>query len=276
MMRIAGRTLYSVCVATALLAAAACRREPVPTVDTSVRRVPSLQSAATQPPPANDFPGPDRSVATIISASWDNEDSRDRVGEADTVMSLLGIVAGMSVADIGAGSGYYSVRLSARVGAGGQVYAEDIMPAYVSDLRKRIARDSISARRRRNGGTTLSNIKIILGTPDNPRLSRASVDRALLVHMYHEITQPYALLYNLFPALKPGARVGVVDVDRPTSSHGTPPALLKCEMSAAGYDQVEFHTLGVGYLAVFAPIRQRSPGEVSAAISKPEFIQRRC
>jgi len=191
-------------------------------------------------------------------------------------MSLLGIVAGMSVADIGAGSGYYSVRLSARVGGAGRVYAEDIMPAYVSDLRKRIARDSISARKRGNGGTTLSNVEIILGTPDNPHLPRASVDRALLVHMYHEITQPYALLYNLFPALKPGARVGVVDVDRPTSSHGTPPALLKCEMSAAGYDQVEFHTLGVGYLAVFAPVRQSSPGEVSAAISKPEFIQRRC
>jgi hypothetical protein len=150
------------------------------------------------------------------------------------------------------------------------------MPAYVADLRKRIERDSINARRRGNDGTTLSNVEIILGTPDNPRLPRASVDRALLVHMYHEITQPYALLYNLFPALKPGARVGVVDVDRPTSSHGTPPALLKCEMSAAGYDQIEFHRLAVGYLAVFAPVKQSSPGEVRAAISKPNFIQRRC
>lgn len=275
-MRIVAGPLQFICVAITLLAAGACRREPVPTVDTSVRRVPAVQSTAPQPPPASAFPRPDRSVATIISASWDNEDSRDRVGEADTVMSLLGIVAGMSAADIGAGSGYYSVRLSARVGGAGRVYAEDIMPAYVSDLRKRIARDSINARKRGNGGTTLSNVEIILGTPDNPHLPRASVDRALLVHMYHEITQPYALLYNLFPALKPGSRVGIVDVDRPTSSHGTPPALLKCEMGAAGYDQVEFHTLGVGYLAVFAPVRQSSPGEVSAAISKPEFIQRRC
>ncbi len=191
-------------------------------------------------------------------------------------MSLLGIVAGMGVADIGAGSGYYAVRLSRRVGLFGRVYAEDITPAYVSDLRKRIGRDTTGAGNRGNDTAAYSNIEVILGTADDPRLPAASVDRALLVHMYHEITQPYALLYNLFPALKSGAKVGVVDVDKPTSSHGTPPGLLKCEMSAAGYRQVEFHALAVGYVAVFVPVRQSSPNEVRAAIAKPGFSQRRC
>ena len=275
-MRIVERALRFGCLASALLAAGACRREPALTVDTSVRRVVPVESPATRPLPGIAFPRPDRRVASIVSASWDDEDARDRAGEADSVMSLLAIVAGMGVADIGAGSGYYAVRLSRRVGPSGRVYAEDITPAYLSDLRKRIGKDSINSRNRGNDATTFGNIDVILGTPDNPRLPQASVDRALLVHMYHEITQPYALLYNLFPALKPGSRVGVVDVDRPTSSHGTPPALLKCEMSAAGYDQVEFHTLEVGYLAVFAPVKQRSPGEVSAAIERPGFNQRRC
>lgn len=251
-------------VAVALVVSA-CRRDPAPAPGTEVPRVAQVGSVATPSLPTNAFPKPDRRVASIVSASWDNEDARDRVGEADTVMSLLGIAPGMNVADIGAGSGYYAVRLSARVGADGRVYAEDIMPAYVSDLRKRIAK-----------GPSLRNVDVILGTPDDPGLPRASIDRALLVHMYHEITQPYALLYNLFPALKPGARVGVVDSDRPTSSHGTPPALLKCEMLAAGYKQVAFHPLAVGYLAVFAPMKQNSPDEMRAAIARPEFSARRC
>jgi predicted methyltransferase len=257
----------------AVLATVACRRDPVPAAASVPRAAVELQST---PLPASAFPKPDRRVAAIVSASWDNEDARDRVGEADTVMSLLGIVPGMGVADIGAGTGYYTVRLSPRVGPAGRVYAEDIMPAYVRDLRKRIQTDSLNGRQRANGGTTLSNIDVILGTADDPRLPVASVDRALLVHMYHEIEQPYALLYNLFPPLRPGARVGVVDSDRPTSSHGTPPGLLKCEMSAAGYRQIEFHPLAVGYLAVFEPVRQSSPDQVRAAIAKPGFSEGRC
>ncbi len=191
-------------------------------------------------------------------------------------MSLLGIRPGMAVADIGAGSGYYTVRLSPRVGAGGRVFAEDIMPDYLDDLRKRIRRDSRNPHGRGNDSTSLSNIDVILGTPDDPRLPPASVDRALLVHMYHEIEQPYALMYNLYPALKPGATVGIVDIDKRTSAHGTPAGLLKCEMSAAGYRQVEFHGLAVGYLAVFAPVKRSAPDDVRSATGAPQFRERRC
>ena len=73
--------------------------------------------------------------------------------------------------------------------------------------------------------------------------------------MYHEIQQPYGVLYNLVPALKPGARVAIVDTDRPTHQHGTPRALLRCELAAVGYRELSFTPLQgeVGYLAVFAP-----------------------
>jgi len=73
--------------------------------------------------------------------------------------------------------------------------------------------------------------------------------------MYHEVAQPYAFLYNLAPALRPGGQVGIVDLDRPTSQHGTPLALLGCELAAVGYRQISVHQLGgeLGYLAIFSP-----------------------
>lgn len=256
--------LVVVAVLTLWTGSAGCRREPAPTVENGAAGATPIPAAAAPSLPAAAFPKPDRPVASIVSATWDNEDARDRVGEADTVMALLGISTGMGIADIGAGSGYYTVRLSPRVGTAGRVFAEDIMPNYVRDLTKRIEKEK------------LANVRVILGSSDNPRLPPASVDRALFVHMYHEIDQPYALLYNLHPSLKPGASVGIVDVDRPTSSHGTPPAQLKCEMAAAGYDQTAFHTLAVGYLAVFKPFKQSSPEEVRAAIGSSRFRQRRC
>jgi hypothetical protein len=73
--------------------------------------------------------------------------------------------------------------------------------------------------------------------------------------MYHEIAQPYAFLYNLAPALKRGAPVGIVDLDRPVGQHGTPPELLRCELAAVGYREMAFHALtgDAGYLAIFSP-----------------------
>lgn len=202
---------------------------------------------AQQPQPAGApagalrFPAPDRPVASIVSDTWSDEDSRDRAGEAEQVMRLSGVRPGMAVADVGAGSGYYAVRLSPRVGPQGRVYAQDIVPDYLAGLRQRLARER------------LSNVTPVLGTPDDPRLP-APVDLALLVHMYHEIGQPFALLWNLRASLKPGGRVAVVDADRPTASHGTPPALLRCELAAVGYAQVAFHPLDAGnYLALFEP-----------------------
>ena len=211
----------------------------------------SAASAAAQqiaPPgmPADRFPKPLRPVAGIVSDQWSSEDTRERVGEAARVMQLLGIRPGMAVADIGAGSGYYTVRLSRQVGPTGRVFAEDIMPDYLAGLQRRVAAEG------------LNNVTLALGEAHDPRLPPASVDVALLVHMYHEIDQPFGLLVNLLPALRPGARVAILDADRVTSRHGTPPALLECELRAVGFRQVAFHPLegGATFLAVFAPPSQ--------------------
>ena len=189
------------------------------------------------------FPAPDRPVAAIISPVFSDEVTRDRHGEADRVLDRLGVTPGTRVADIGAGTGYYTVRVARRLGAGATVYAEDIKSEYLGELRARLEREKI--------GT----VKLVLGRPGDPMLPRSSVDVAILSHVYHEIENPFELLYRLQPALAPGARVGIVDVDRPTQDHGTPPALLRCEAAAAGYRQVEFVSLAPaeGYLAIFVP-----------------------
>src|SRR6266567_9541695 len=193
--------------------------------------------------PAAAFPKPNRPVADIVSPIWHDEKERDDAGELGQLVRLLSIKPGMTVADIGAGSGYYVVRLSPIVGANGSIIAEDVVPEYLRTLRNRV----------RDLG--LQNVAIGLGEPHDPRLPADSVDVAILVHMYHEIQQPYALLYNLVPALKPEARVGIVDALAPTSQHGTPPTLLRCELAAVGYREISFDRLtgSDAYLAIFAP-----------------------
>jgi len=193
--------------------------------------------------PAAAFPKPDRPVADIVSPIWHTEKERDDADEPGQLVRLLSIKSGMTVADIGAGSGYYVVRLAPIVGSNGRIIAEDIVPEYLRNLRKRV----------RDLG--LQNVIVSRGEPHDPRLPAGSVDIAILVHMYHEIAQPYALLYNLLPALRPDARVAIVDAFGPTSKHGTPPSLLSCELSAVGYRQISFDRLTGSntYLAVFAP-----------------------
>jgi ubiquinone/menaquinone biosynthesis C-methylase UbiE len=246
-----GRPLARVAL-VALLAAAGGREAP--------DRAPAGRVSATAAPAgvaADRFPSPDRPISGIVSPRWADEDSRDDAREADTVMTLLGVGPGTVVADIGAGDGYYTVRAARRVGAGGHVYAEDITPRYVELLRDRL-----------DGGAA-ANVTVVLGEPHDPRLPAAAVDVALLVHMYHEIEQPYALLHNLAPALRPGARVGILDLDRRTDAHGTPPALLRCELERVGYRFTARHALGPGeYLAVFAPPERPAPTpeQISASV----------
>lgn len=211
--------------------------------------------------PAAAFPNPDRPVANIVSPIWHDERERDGAGEPHQLVRLLGIKSGMTVADIGAGSGYYVVRLSPIVGPHGRIIAEDVIPKYLRGLRSRV----------RDLG--LQNVVISLGESHDPRLPANSLDVAILVHMYHEITQPYGLLYNLVPALKPGARVGIVDAYRPTSEHGTPPGLLRCELAAVGYREISLDRLTDtdAYIAIFAPpsVASRTRPEAMVACKAP-------
>lgn len=205
------------------------------------------------------FPRPDRPVADIVAPEWSSGPDRDAADESGQLIRGLEIGPGMRVADIGAGSGYHTLRLSQAVGPTGVVYAEDIVEAYISGLR------------REAGRRKLTNIRIVVGTPDNPKLPAKSIDRAVLVHMYHEIENPYALLWHLAGSMKPGGRVGVIDVDRATSAHGTPPELLKCEFTAVGYRQVSSTLMagGVGYLAVFeVPVRRPRPLDIKACSAR--------
>ncbi len=143
-------------------------------------------------------------------------------------MDLAQIREGTTVADIGAGEGYYTIRLGERVGAKGRVLAQDIDPGAIQRLGARVVRER------------LDNVSIKLGAADDPRLPANSFDRIFLVHMYHEVTEPYAFLWRMQPALRPGGQVIVVDVDRPTGEHGMPPELLFCEFQALGFRLVEF------------------------------------
>jgi ubiquinone/menaquinone biosynthesis C-methylase UbiE len=148
---------------------------------------------------------------------------------------------GMTVADIGAGEGYYTVRLAARVGPQGRVLAQDIVPAVRDKLAERVNREA------------LDNVSVKLGEPADPKLPENSFDRIFLMHMYHEVTQPYEFLWRLRPSLRPGGLVAVVDMNRSTALHGTPPALLRCEFEAVGYRQVYQQPMPRvgGYLAMF-------------------------
>ena len=207
--------------------------------------------------PADFFPRPERPVADIVSPIWRGEKERDAAGEPRQLVRLLGVKRGMTVADIGAGSGYYAVRLAPIVGPKGRIIAEDVVPEYLHNLRNRVR------------VLGLQNVTISLGEPHDPRLPAGSLDIAILVHMYHEIAQPYALLYNLVPALKPGARVGIVDAVGPTVNHGTPPSLLRCELAAVGYREIGFHPLtgSNAYLAIFAPPSDESRTRPDAIIA---------
>ena len=207
--------------------------------------------------PAKEFPPPKRPVAEIVSPSRSDEEHRDALNEAGEIARLLELKPGTTVGDIGAGSGYHTVRLSKLVGPTGSVIAEDVTRDYLAELARRVGR------------LKLTNVKFALGEPHDPRLPASSLDAAILVHMYHEIAQPYAFLYNLAPALKRGARIGIVDLERPTSEHGTPIELLRCELNSVGYREIATHQLAGdgGYLAVFSPPQQaerKSPQNIVA------------
>src|SRR5258708_322612 len=161
--------------------------------------------------PAKEFPTPQRPVAPIVSPRRSAEEHRDSLNEAGEIARLLELKPGMTVGDIGAGSGYHTVRLSHLVGPSGSVVAQDVTRDYLIELARRTER------------LRLTNVIFALGEPHDPRLPTSSLDAAILVHMYHEIAQPYAFLYNLPPPLKPRARVVICYLARRAAPQSPPP-----------------------------------------------------
>jgi ubiquinone/menaquinone biosynthesis C-methylase UbiE len=124
---------------------------------------------------------------------------RDLWQRPDQVMDAMGIAEASVVADIGAGSGWFTIRLARRVGPQGLVYAEDVQPEMLTAISRRVQREG------------LTNVKAVRGENSDPNLPAASVDAILIVDAYHEVEDRVTMLANLARALKPQGRIGVVD-----------------------------------------------------------------
>lgn len=167
---------------------------------------------------------------------------RDERLQINRVMEILGISSGKSVADIGAGSGWFTVRAAKRT-RGGIVYAVDINPEAVRHITERAQKEQ------------LPNVKTILSKPDDPLLPRNSVDAVLLLKTYHEVAHPVELLRNLRASLRPGARVGIIDRNGNGENHGIESDVVIREAKEAGYRKIEQYDFvkgdGMDYFLVF-------------------------
>jgi predicted methyltransferase len=148
---------------------------------------------------------------------------RDQRLQINRVMDILGIRPGKAVADIGAGSGWFTVRAAKRVGSNGLVYAVDINPEATRYIGKRAQKEH------------LQNIKTIQSQPDNPLVQPDSLEAVLMLKTYHEIAHPVTLLRNLRPALRPGAKVGIIDRNGNGEDHGVEKDVVIREAKEAGY-----------------------------------------
>ncbi len=148
---------------------------------------------------------------------------RDKKLQIDRVMNLLGITPGKNVADLGAGSGWFTVRAARRVGTNGTVFAEDINPKAIQYIDDRAKKEM------------LGNVKTVLGTPDDPKLPAASVDAMLLLKVYHEIAHPVPVMKTLRASLRPGAKLGIIDRNGSGTDHGLNREVVEKEMAEAGY-----------------------------------------
>ena len=171
------------------------------------------------------------------------EAGRDQKLQINRVMDILHITPGKTVADIGAGGGWFTVRAARRVGENGRVYGEDINPAATKAIDQRAAKEH------------LSQVHAVLGTPDDPKLPEKSVDAVLLLKVYHEIASPVPFMQRLHDSLAAGARIGIIDRNGNGTDHGLKQSILEQEMTEAGYREIEHYDFtkadGQDYFLVF-------------------------
>lgn len=185
----------------------------------------SAPRALVQAPPAQDEQRKTSEPYTGDLSIFDSP-GRDKRLQIDRVMDLLGIDRGKAVADIGAGSGWFTVRAARRVGESGVVYAVDINPEATHYIDERARKEQ------------LHNVKTILSKPDDAMLPADSVDAILFLKAYHEVAHPMTLLRNLRPALRPGGKVGVIDRNGNGEDHGVGREVVIHEVQEAGYKLV--------------------------------------
>jgi len=164
--------------------------------------------------------------------------------QIDRVMDLLQINAGKSVADIGAGSGWFTVQAARRITPSGTVFAVDINPKATKYIERRSQKEN------------LHNVQVILSEPDDPKLPPHAVDAVLLLKTYHEVEHPVTLLRNLRASLKPGARVGIIDRMGNGENHGVNREVVIQEATEAGYvteQQLDWKHDGMDYFLILKP-----------------------
>lgn len=151
---------------------------------------------------AQTHPVTGRHIAPVMGAGgadWLVRPEREAEEAPDAALDAIGIPRGATVADVGAGAGYFTWRMAERVGPTGKVYANDIQPEMLDLLRKNIA------------ARHLTNVETVLGTEDDPKLPTGQMDLILLVDVYHEFSQPQKMLRKMRESLKPDGRLVLLE-----------------------------------------------------------------
>ncbi len=156
-------------------------------------------ATSRQPKPRAQQQSPQGKLFAPVDLGLLEAPDRDAWQRPDRVMDALGIADGSSVADLGAGGGWFTIRLARRVGPNGVVFAEDVQPQMIEAIERRVKREG------------LQNVRAVLGTTSDPRLPSDALDAILIVEAYHEMEDPVTLLRNAARALKPQGRIGVID-----------------------------------------------------------------
>ncbi len=188
---------------------------------------------------------PPRKTSTPYTGDLSIFDSPDRDAklQINRVMDILAIAPGKNVADIGAGSGWFTTRAARRVTETGTVYAVDINPEAISYINNRAQKEN------------LPNIKPILSKPDDPLLPANSIDTVLLLKTYHEVANPLALLHNLRASLRKDAKIGIIDRNGNGENHGLAKEIIIREAAEAGYTLLSQYDFvkgdGMDYFLVF-------------------------